>query len=139
MMNDRPEDIQKKSFEIIDAEVPEPRPFQSDQWLVARRMIHTSADFHLLDLIRFHPQATGRGIEVLSRGCRIITDTEMARVGITAARMNRLGCSVECLMNAPEVREKALRDGTTRASAAVDRNIICLSPNSPLYLTYKVQ
>ena len=57
----------------------------------------------------------------------------MARVGITAARMNRLGCSVECLMNAPEVREKALRDGTTRASAAVDRNIICLSPNSPMF------
>ncbi len=119
-MNNGPEDIQKRSFEIIDAEVPEPRPFQGDQWLVVRRMIHTSADFDLLDLIRFHPQATGRGIESLSRGCTIITDTEMAHAGITSARMNRLGCTVECLMNAPEVRERALRDGVTRASAAVD-------------------
>ena len=139
-MNYRPEAIQDRSFEIIDAEVPEPRPFHGDQWLIARRIIHASADLELLGHIRFHPGAITRGIDALLRGCTIITDTEMARAGITAARMDRLGCEVRCLMNAPEVREMALRDGTTRASAAVDCAIpymhegICVIGNAPTAL-----
>jgi precorrin-8X/cobalt-precorrin-8 methylmutase len=115
-----PGDIEKQSFTIIDSEVPEPRPYQGSEWLVVRRMIHTTADLELLNLVRFHPVAISKGIEALLTGCLIVTDTEMARMGITLRRMDQLGCRVECYMGEPEVKEKAQIEKTTRASAAVD-------------------
>jgi precorrin-8X/cobalt-precorrin-8 methylmutase len=115
-----PDAIEKQSFAIIESEVPEPRPFSGDEWLVLRRMIHTSADFELLSLVHFHSDAIAKGVEALLKSCLIVTDTEMARMGITSRRMNQLECSVTCYMNLPEVKEKALGEKTTRASAAVD-------------------
>lgn len=115
-----PGEIEKRSFEIIESEVPSPRPFEGDEWLIVRRMIHTSADFELLSLTLFHPGAVSKAIEALKGGCLVLTDTEMARAGITARRMDRLNCSVACYMNRPEVMEKAKMEKTTRAWAAVD-------------------
>ncbi len=115
-----PGEIEKQSFAIIDSEVPEPRPYKGSEWLVVRRMIHTTADFELLNLVRFHPDAISKGIEALLTGCLIVTDTEMARMGITLRRMDRLGCHVECYMGSSEVIERAQKEGTTRASTAVD-------------------
>ena len=112
--------IEKKSFAIIDSEVPEPRPFSGNEWLIVRRMIHTSADFEMLSLVKFHPDAVRKGIQALLGGCLIITDTEMARMGITSRRMESLGCSVKCFMNEKKVIERAAKEGITRAAAAAD-------------------
>ena len=112
--------IENKSFAIIDSEVPEPRPFSGNEWSIVRRMIHTSADFELLSLVRFHPDAIREGTQSLLGGCLIITDTEMARMGITSHRMALLGCSISCFINEKEVRERALKEKSTRASEAVD-------------------
>ena len=119
--------IESKSFAIIDSEVPEPRPFSGNEWLIVRRMIHTSADFELLSLVEFHPDAIREGIQALLGGCLIITDTEMARMGITSRRMELLGCSVKCYMNEKKVIERARKEGITRASAAVDHALPMLN------------
>ncbi|WP_432737056.1 precorrin-8X methylmutase [Maridesulfovibrio sp. FT414] len=116
----KPGDIEKKSFEIIDSEVPEPRKFEGLHWKIVRRMVHTTADFELIDLVRFHTQAVGQGLKALRNGCTIVTDTEMARCGIPMRRMTPLGCEVRCLMNDPEVIAAARENGTTRAQAALD-------------------
>jgi len=116
----RGEDIEAESMRIIESEVPEPRAFAGDEWLVVRRMIHTTADFGLLDLVRFHPKAVEAGKRALAGGCTLITDTEMARAGIPDRRMNALGCTVRCLMRDPEVLALSQAQGTTRARAAVD-------------------
>ena len=115
-----PGEIEKRSFAIIDAEAPEPKAFEGEEWRVVRRMIHTTADFEFLSLVRFHPDAVSEGMAALKRGCLIVTDTEMARMGIPERRMEPLDCRVACYMGDPEVREKALREKTTRALAAVD-------------------
>lgn len=115
-----PQDIETRSLAIIDAEVPEPRPFAGVEWEVVRRMIHTTADFELLQLVRFHEGAVRAGLAALAAGARIVTDTEMARAGIPLRRMEPLGCSVHCLMNDPRVAEMAQKNGSTRALAAVD-------------------
>ncbi|MGE4291342.1 MAG: precorrin-8X methylmutase [Desulfovibrio sp.] len=116
----KPQEIENRSLGIIDSEVPEPRPFAGVEWEVVRRMIHTTADFELLKLTRFHPGAVRVGLEALRRGARIVTDTEMARAGIPLRRMEPLGCTVNCLMNDPRVAELARQNGSTRALAAVD-------------------
>lgn len=115
-----PGDIESSSFAIIDSEVPEPRPFEGVEWQIVRRMIHTTADFEMLDLVRFHPDAVSAGLEALKSGCTIVTDTEMARMGIPLRRMEPLGCTVQCLMNDPRVIDSAKANGTTRALAAMD-------------------
>ena len=49
-----PEEIEKRSFEIIDAEAGR-HGFPSREWTIVRRMIHTSADFEYLTAVRIHP------------------------------------------------------------------------------------
>lgn len=124
----RPEAIEAESFRIIDSEVPEPRPFEGVQWEIVRRMIHTTADFEMLDIVRFGPDAVESGLAALRSGCVIVTDTEMARRGIPVRRMEPLGCEVRCLMNDARVAEMARNHGTTRAFAAVDVAVRDMAP-----------
>ncbi len=116
----RPEGIEIRSLAIIDAEVPEPRVFQGGEWEVARRMVHASADFELLELIRFHPLAVEAGVRALSSGCMVVTDTQMGRAGIPVRRMDPLGCRVECLMGDEKTAALAKELGVTRAHAAMN-------------------
>ena len=115
-----PEEIEPRSLAIIDAEVPEPRPFAGAQWAVARRMVHTTADFDLLNHIRFHPDAVRAGMDALRAGADIVTDTRMALSGIPSRRLTPLGCAARCLMDEPRVAARAKAEGVTRAWAAVD-------------------
>jgi len=115
-----PADIEVRSFAIIDSEVPEPRPFAGAQWSVVRRLIHTSADFELLSLVRFSPEAVEAGTGALSRCAAIVTDTEMCRAGIPARRLHALGVTAQCFMGHPKVAEAAAAAGVTRARMAVD-------------------
>ncbi|NDV23664.1 precorrin-8X methylmutase [Desulfovibrio sp. JC022] len=124
----KPGDIEKKSFEIIDSEVPEPRKFDGIEWQIARRMVHTTADFELIDLVRFHPEAVVSGLDALRSGCTIVTDTEMARCGIPMRRMTPLDCNVRCLMNDPQVIASAKKNSTTRAHAALELAAESLKP-----------
>lgn len=116
-----PEAIERRSMEIIDSLVPEPRPFEGAQWAVARRMVHTTADFELLDHVRFHPHAVLAGLTAIRAGASIVTDTRMAAAGIPPRRLEPFGCRVLCLMNDPEVAHEAKRRGLTRAHVAVER------------------
>lgn len=115
-----PEEIEARSLAIIDMEVAEPRPFSGDEWVIARRMVHTTADFDLLAQIRFHPLAVSAGIEALLAKADIVTDTQMALAGIPTRRLEPLGCKVRCLMDDPRVAKRAKAEGVTRAWAAVD-------------------
>jgi precorrin-8X/cobalt-precorrin-8 methylmutase len=115
-----PEAIEARSLAIIDEEVPSPRPFDGRQWEIVRRLIHTTADFELLDLIRFSHGAVEAGLAALSAGATIVTDTEMARCAIPLRRLAPLGCQVRCLLNDPEVIQAAQASGGTRAAAAMD-------------------
>ena len=83
-------------------------------------MIHTTADFDMPALVRFHPDAVDAGLNALRRGCEVFTDTEMARCGIPMRRMEPLGCRVTCFMNDPDVAARAKAEGITRATAAMD-------------------
>lgn len=140
-----PQEIETRSMAIIDQEAPEPRPFSGPQWPVVRRMIHASADFELLSLVRFHPRAVDAGVDALQNGCRIVTDTRMAKAGITQARMQGLGCRVECLLDLPELDAEAARHGQTRsalgmqkAAASNDKTLFVIG-NAPTALFALIQ
>jgi len=115
----KPEEIESTSFDIIDQEVGN-HDFNRSQWPIVRRMIHTTADFEFKDMVRFHPEAIPAGIKAICSGKMIITDTNMARVGIRIKDLAKFGVTVKCYMNDPLIHEKAKSNGTTRAKAAVD-------------------
>ena len=115
----KPQEIEDLSFKIIEQEAGDHR-FDSRQWPIVRRMIHTSADFEYINSIRFHPEAIDSGLQAIKSGCRIFTDTNMARVGIRKMEIGSFGGRVECLIGDERIAQKAKADGTTRALAAVD-------------------
>ena len=49
------------------------------------RVIHATADFDFAESLRFSPGACAAGVDALRRGCPIVTDTNMARAGVSAA------------------------------------------------------
>lgn len=124
-----PEHIEIESLRIIDSEVPEPRPYKGYQWEIVRRMIHTTADFDMLNIVRFGNGAVEAGLAALKNNATIVTDTEMARRGIPMRRMTPLGCSVQCLMNDERVITSAKEQSTTRAFAAVDIAVAEITPS----------
>jgi len=115
----KPEEIEALSFKIIEQEAGE-HGFTEVQWQVVRRMIHTSADFEYKQSIRFHPDAIKAGLNAIRKGKTVITDTNMARVGIRKGELSRFGVRVESLMGDAEVAKIAVKAGITRAKAAVD-------------------
>jgi len=116
-----PAKIERQSFAAIDALVPAPRPFAGGEWEVARRLVHTSADFELLELLRFSARAVSAGVAALRSGAIIVTDTRMCQAGIPLRRLTPLGCRTVCYMNDPELEARARELGVTKARLAVDR------------------
>lgn len=115
----KPEEIERLSFQIIDEEAGA-HGFPADQWQVVRRMIHTSADFEWQQMVRLHPRAISSGVAAIQEGCTIVTDTNMARVGIRQRDLSPFGGTVRCYMTDSRVADAAARKGITRAKAAVD-------------------
>ena len=118
----KPEEIEKLSFQIIEQEIGT-RNVADDHWPIIRRMIHTSADFEYKEMVRIHPDAVKTGMEAIRSGKKIITDTNMARVGIRKKELDRFGASTECYMNDPMIHRNAKATGVPRAKVAVDMAI----------------
>ena len=114
----RPEEIEAESFRIIDAEAGA-HGWSVAEWPIVRRAVHTSADFDYVRDLVIAPTALAKGIAALRRGRTIITDTRMAKAGITAARLDPFGIEVRCLVDDPVVARSAGRLGVTRSLLAM--------------------
>jgi precorrin-8X/cobalt-precorrin-8 methylmutase len=115
----QPHEIERRSFEIIDAEAGH-HDFLPPAWSIVRRMIHTSADFEYMTSVRIHPRAIAAGIEAIRRGRAIFCDTNMLRTGIRAKDLETFGVTAQCLMADSRIAQQARHSGATRARIAVD-------------------
>jgi precorrin-8X/cobalt-precorrin-8 methylmutase len=75
------EPIIQKSFTIIDREVGE-HELNPQEYAIARRVIHFTADFDYLKLLEFNHNAISSATDVLKYGIPIVTDVTMVRQGI---------------------------------------------------------
>jgi precorrin isomerase len=137
-------DIEERSLSIIDQEAP-PHHFSIDEWAVVRRMIHTTADFSMIDLVRFSPDATNAGQCALKFGAPVFTDSNMIRAGISLARMQRNNprydaSSLHCHVADSDVAELAKEHHLPRSIFAVRKALpslhggIALFGNAPVAL-----
>ena len=115
-----PQEIEARSFAIIDAEIPEPRPFSGGLWEVARRCVHTLGDTESVADLRLSRDGLAAGVAALRRGCTVYTDTRMAAAGLPLRRLTPLGVTVTPLMGLPGLEEISRRRGVTRSRAGID-------------------
>ena len=116
----QPESIEQQSFSIIREElnvrgIHIPEGCEA----VTERVIHATADFDYADNLFFTSHAVQDAVASLRGGADIVTDTNMAKAGISVKGLSKLGGSVICHMAEPEIAAAAKRDGITRAAAAV--------------------
>ena len=92
----KPQDIEKRSFEIITAELGE-RTFPAGIAEVVKRVIHTTADFDYADSLAFSPDVISRAKAALAAGATVVTDTNMALSGVSKTTLAKLGGKAVCL------------------------------------------
>ncbi|MCX7823844.1 MAG: precorrin-8X methylmutase [Syntrophobacterales bacterium] len=109
--------IEEESFKIIDREIKD-HNFDELQWMVVRRVIHSTGDLEFSKLIHFHQNAIEAGVEVIKRGGPIFVDTRMIAVGLSPSRLKRFGIEVKVPVTNSESRELAERLNITRSAAA---------------------
>ena len=118
----RPEDIEKRSFEIIREELTAmgiTLPEEEDK--IIRRCIHTSADFDYARTLKFSENAAAICRKLIINGANIITDTNMAKAGINEKKLSAFGGKVYCFMADPDVAREAKERGVTRATVSMER------------------
>lgn len=116
-----PDDIEKKSFQIIATELAE-MGITLDPELdpVIRRAIHTSADFDYAETLTFSPDAVRIARELIAGGADVVTDTNMALAGINKSKLAAFGGEARCYMAETSVALEAKERGVTRASVSME-------------------
>lgn len=116
----RPADIEKASMDIIRWELADRKiTLDPAHAPVILRTIHATADFDYAEALTFTSGAVERGTSALAAGADIVTDTNMARAGISKPALAKLGGEVFCYMADPEVAATAKSAGVTRATASM--------------------
>ena len=135
----KPQDIEKRSFEIITEELGA-RAFPDGIAEVVKRVIHTTADFDYADNLAFSPDVIEQAKAALCNGATIVTDTNMALSGISKPSLAKLGAKALCLMADPDIAREAKERGVTRAvvsmehAARLDGPLIFAVGNAPTAL-----
>ncbi len=78
-----PHPILLQSFAVIDQEMGD-HDFSPAEYAIARRVIHSTADFEFKHLLRFSPGAIAAALPALRQGMPIITDVSMVQQGVSS-------------------------------------------------------
>ncbi len=128
----KPEEIEKRSFEIIEKELQEMNiVLPDDQAMITKRVIHTSADFSYAKTMTYSSHVVDYAIALLKDGANIVTDTNMAKAGINKKVLARFGGEVFCFMSDEIVAKEAKEQGRTRASVSMEK--ACKLPGKTIF------
>ncbi len=136
-LND-PEEITRRSFEIICSEV-DLSALPEDVRRIVVRIVHSCGMTAIVDALRIDPGLYETVRAALSDGRPILVDSEMTRAGIIR-RFLPPGAQVICKLNDADTIETAQRLGVTRTAAAVAhwrpllKEAVCVIGNAPTAL-----
>lgn len=116
----RPEDIERRSMQIITSEL-NGRTWPEPQFSIVKRCIHTWADFDYADNLTFSEGAAETGVRAIREGAHIVTDTRMAASGINKKKLGSFGGQVHCFISDDDVAAEAKERGCTRATVCMER------------------
>lgn len=117
-----PEEIEKRSFEIIGEELQKRGIFlPEEQEMITKRVIHTTADYDYVETLTYSEGAPEVLKALLRKGADIVTDTNMALAGINKKVLEGFGGQAHCFMAEEEVARLAKERGTTRAAISMEK------------------
>lgn len=115
-----PADIEARSFSIIAKELQERGiTLPDDTAFITKRVIHTTADFSYVEQLVYQNDPVSHAVQALKSGACIVTDTNMAKAGVSKTFLSSLGGQVVCYMADEDVAQDAKARGTTRAAASM--------------------
>ena len=138
------DEIEARSMAAIDALCPA-HGFAPAQWLVAKRLVHTTGDPSVIRDLRFSTDWLAAGAAGLRAGGAIVCDSNMLRSGLSLARLRSVNpeytsAHLICDVADPAVAAEAKASGLPRSLYAVRRNrarldgaIVCFG-NAPVGL-----
>ena len=85
---------------------------------VLERLVHSSGDPSLVDLLHYSPGACEAGLKALQGGALILTDTAMAAAAVRPMAARTSGNEVRCLLDWAPAQSP---QGSTRSAAAMAR------------------
>jgi precorrin-8X/cobalt-precorrin-8 methylmutase len=135
----RPQEIENRSMSIIRQELGT-IDLPEAELSVLLRVIHTTADFSYRENLYFSETAIERGLAALSKGAKLVTDTNMALAGINKRALSALGGTAHCFMAEEDVAAEASSRGITRAAVSMEKactlgeNTIFVIGNAPTAL-----
>ena len=117
-----PSDIERESMRIIGEELGRLGiTLQPETEAVVKRVIHTTADFDYAQSLRFTGGAVEQAAEAFRAGAVVVTDTNMARSGVSRAALSKLGGAVHCFIADSDVAQEAKARGSTRAAVCMEK------------------
>ncbi len=139
-------EIEAESFRRIEEGLSEwRRKVTPEIFRIGRRLVHTTADFTIVDDLDWSGDPVAAGLDALSAGAPIYCDATMIRSGLSEARLKSVNPSYSksdicCLVADPEVANEASRRGQARSLVALEKaeklidGGIVLVGNAPLAL-----
>jgi precorrin-8X/cobalt-precorrin-8 methylmutase len=125
----RPEEIEKRSFEIISRELETMGiSLPKEQEAITKRVIHASADFEYAKTLCYSDGAVEKAMELLRQGADVVTDTNMGLAGINKRALASLGGQAHCFMAEESVIREAKERGVTRATVSMERALALEGP-----------
>jgi len=115
-----PSEIENESMRIISYEL-NGKTWDEPLNSIIKRCIHTTADFEFANIISCSEGAAEKGVELLSGGADIVTDTMMAASGINKRKLAEFGGQVHCFMADEDVANEAKERGITRAMVCMEK------------------
>ena len=136
--------IEEMSLEQIEKEAPR-HNFSVDEWVVVKRILHTTADFGLIGDIVFSPDFIAAAVSALKDARPVFTDSNMIRSGISLARLKKANekyCleKIHCHVADEDVSRQAADAGLPRSLFAARKAAntlhggIALFGNAPVAL-----
>ena len=118
----KPNEIEKRSFAIITEELQERGLSVPEREApVTKRVIHTSADFEYAETMTYSENAIDIMQDLIRQGAHIVTDTNMAKSGISKTTLAKFGGEVHCFIADPDVAAAAKERGITRAAVCMEK------------------
>ena len=119
-MSERAIDIEKLSFEIIDAEIGS-HGYNELEWPIVRRVIHATADFDFArkGKIIFHNNPIDSAFDAIKNKCNIVTDVDMVLSALNKKSIADLGLKSACYISDKTLSDKARLYNKTRSEMAM--------------------
>ena len=119
-MSQRAIDIEKLSFEIIDAEIGS-HDYNELEWPIVRRVIHATADFDFArkGKIIFHNNPIDSAFDAIKNKCNIVTDVDMVLSALNKKSIADLGLKSACYISDKTLSDKARLYNKTRSEMAM--------------------